>query len=59
MVATAGLELDHVPPLTPSVRLVVPPVHTLSEPLIEPAEGLDDTVNGKVVIAVPQVVVTE
>ena len=38
-VAILVLVDDHVPPLAPSVRLVVEPAQTVAVPVIEPATG--------------------
>ena len=43
-VATSGLELVHRPPGTTSLKLVVPPAHTVAAPLMGSGEELTVTV---------------
>ena len=58
MLATKLLLLPHTPPLTPSVRVVVAPVHTVDEPDMVPAVTIALTVTGSVALVVPQLLVT-
>ena len=57
-VAMPVLLLLHTPPLVASASVVVPPVHTVVDPVIVPADGVPDTVTVVVVLAVPQLLVT-
>lgn len=56
--ATAVLLLLHTPPVTASLNVVVPPVHTVMVPVMVPADGVPDTVTVVVALAVPQLLVT-
>ena len=57
-VAMAVLLLLHVPPATPSVRVMVAPVHTELGPDMEPAVGAAVMVTVVVVVVLPQLLVT-
>jgi hypothetical protein len=52
------LLIDHVPPVTVGVRVVVPLTHTELVPVIDPATGVEATVIGFVADADPQPLVT-
>ena len=51
------LLLLHVPPVTPSVKVIAEPAHTLDAPVILPAFGVGFTVMVLVTVAVPQLLV--
>jgi hypothetical protein len=59
MVAIVVLLLRQLPPLTPSIMVAVLPTHTDVSPLMVPADGVVFTVTVVVVVAVPQLLVTE
>ena len=42
IVATAGLLLDHIPPVVASVCTTVDPTHTVDDPLMEAGAGLTE-----------------
>ena len=56
--ATAGLLLLHVPPLTELLSVIVAPAHTVPDPLIVPAVALPFTVTVAVLLTGPQLAVT-
>ena len=57
-VATAVLLLLQVPPLIPSVKVIVDPVHTLAGPVMVPAVAVVPMDMGSVAMAVPQLLLT-
>ena len=58
IVASEVLLLLHMPPLTVSVRVMCPPVHTVDNPLMVPDGVVAPTVTPTVATAVPHDVVT-
>lgn len=52
------LLLVHVPPLTPSVKVTAVPAQIADVPVIVPAVAVVPIVTAKVVVAVPQLLLT-
>lgn len=59
MEAIAALAVAHVPPVPVVVAVAVPPGQSVAGLEITPALGAGATVSGAVVVAAPQVPVTE
>jgi hypothetical protein len=58
MVAIAVLEVDQLPPGSEFLSLRVSPWHTLSAPVMLPTVGNGNTLNMKVLLSAPQLLVT-